>query len=262
MMQKTAKAGVWFRKILFLVFAGLFFWFLIPVFFSGESVGTWFALVVCALGMAGCAGYEPLHRYLAAKGKQKCFRRLSHAACILLVAGTIWAAGITGCMIAGVSAQPPDSVKVILTLGCQVRGNVPSTALMARIQATSEYMRQHPDTICIACGGQGDNEIRTEASAIAEYLEKQGIDPGRILQEGRSLSTRENLENALAIMEKNGLGNHAVLITDGYHQFRAGQLARQVGITPYAVSAETEWYIFSACYARELLAITKFFLIG
>ncbi|MFR2561565.1 MAG: hypothetical protein ACLS8R_01745 [Anaeromassilibacillus sp.] len=42
--------------------------------------------------------------------------------------------------------------------------------------------------------------------------------------------------------------------------FRALQLAQQQGITAYAFPAKTPWYLLSASYGRELLALTKFFL--
>ena len=42
--------------------------------------------------------------------------------------------------------------------------------------------------------------------------------------------------------------------------FRALQIAQEHRVTAYAVPAKTPWYILSASYGRELLALTKFYL--
>ena len=49
------------------------------------------------------------------------------------------------------------------------------------------------------------------------------------------------------------------IISEYYHEFRAGRLADELGMRSYAVCAETPWYIFSSSYGREVLALTKFF---
>ena len=106
-------------------------------------------------------------------------------------------------------------------------------------------------------GGQGENEQVTEASAMQRYLVKNGIDASRIFEEDTSTTTQENLANSLKIIEQKSLRKNVAIVTDEYHQFRAGVIAHRTGLTPYSICAHTPWFIFSACYARELLAIIK-----
>ena len=72
----------------------------------------------------------------------------------------------------------------------------------------------------------------------------------------------ENLEFSMKIIRENGLSESVALVTDEYHQFRAGRIAASLGVESAAVCAHTPWYIFSACWARELLALSKFLLLG
>lgn len=95
---------------------------------------------------------------------------------------------------------------------------------------------------------------------MKEYLVKQGIDALRITTEEQSTNTQENLANSLTIIDKAGMSRQLAIVTDEYHQFRAGKIAERLGAVPYSVCATTPWYIFSACYMRELLALTKFLI--
>jgi uncharacterized SAM-binding protein YcdF (DUF218 family) len=147
-------------------------------------------------------------------------------------------------------------------LGSQVRGDEPSLDLWARIGAATGYLKSNPGAVCIASGGQGEGENRTEAAVIREKLIERGISPDRILLEERSKSTEENLRYSKELMEKHGLGTSAAIVTDEYHQLRARWLAQRQGLTPYAVCADSPRNIFSAMYARELLALTATLVTG
>ena len=63
-------------------------------------------------------------------------------------------------------------------------------------------------------------------------------------------------------MEENGLPEPMLIVTDEYHEFRANTLASRAGITSYAVPGQTPFYLLPACAARELLALTKLFVLG
>jgi uncharacterized SAM-binding protein YcdF (DUF218 family) len=133
---------------------------------------------------------------------------------------------------------------------------------MQRIHAAADYLKVNPQAKCIVSGGQGANEEVTEASVMQRYLVKNGIDASRIHIEDTSTTTQENLKNSLKIIEQKSLSKNIAIVTDEYHQFRAGLLARRTGLTPYSICARTPWFIFSSCYARELLAITKTLVFG
>ena len=52
-------------------------------------------------------------------------------------------------------------------------------------------LKEHPDVHVIVSGGQGKDEEVTEAYAMARYLECEGLDRRRIVQEDVSVNTLE-----------------------------------------------------------------------
>ena len=75
--------------------------------------------------------------------------------------------------------------------------------------------------------------------------------------EDQSSNTRENLRFAKEIAEEQGLGEEVAIVTQGFHMYRALQLAKAAGFTPYSLVAETDPLLFPEYYGRELLSLTK-----
>lgn len=245
------------RKLIVMIIAAIaLVWFIIPLFYQAFGIGSIVGAVFCLLVMAGAYLYYPMKE----KYKKLENKRPAKIRWIVLIsfffACVLWAVILTGCMIFGANAAPPKDATVIV-LGSQVKGTEPSLDLMQRISAASDYLKANPQAKCIVSGGQGKGEIVTEASAMRRYLVKNGIDSSRIFMEDTSTTTKENFANSLKIIKQKSLNKKVAVVTDEYHQFRAGVIARRTGLTPYSVPAHTPWCIFSACYARELLAITK-----
>ena len=167
---------------------------------------------------------------------------------------------ITGGTIArsahGTGSQHAD---YLIVLGCQVRGTVPSRMLRQRIDAAADYLRTYPDAIAIVSGGMGPGEDITEAQCMYDCLIAAGIEPERILMEDRATSTSENLRFSLELMESDSVA----IVSNEFHLYRAGQMARQLGLSPALIPASTEYPILLASYTlREILAVWKFHLFG
>ena len=60
-------------------------------------------------------------------------------------------------------------------------------------QTTLDYLQANPASVVIVSGGQGAYETVSEASAMALWLTKKGVDSSRIYLEDRSTDTQENL---------------------------------------------------------------------
>ena len=119
----------------------------------------------------------------------------------------------------------PDT---IIVLGAGVNGSTPSLSMCNRLDAALAYLNANPAATVIVSGGQGPGEDITEAKAMADYLTAHGIDSARIVQEDRSRTTRENLENSFAILRARG-GDPADgvgIVTSEYHLYRAKRMAR------------------------------------
>lgn len=243
-----------FLRILFslLALAGII-WFCIPFFWNVKNVGNLSGIALCAAVLAAALFYPAIQKRCR---RSKIWRISARAVVILFCAGAAWAAVLTGLMISGGNNAPPKQATVVV-LGSKVDGHIPSADLMARIEAAGAYLSANPQAKCIVSGGQGAGELETEAAVMKEYLLKRGIDASRIILEDKSRTTKENLKNSLDMIDKNAMSRDLAIVTDEYHQFRAGRIAKSVGAVPYSVCASTPWYIFSACYARELLALTN-----
>lgn len=164
-------------------------------------------------------------------------------------------------IISGSVKKAKEDADYVVVLGCKVQGTRPSLSLQYRINAAVEYLKAHPDAKAVLTGGQGIGEDITEAEAMYGAMVEQGIAKERLLLEKKSTTTKENLEFAKQYIDS---GNDSVvLVTTGYHMYRAGRIARHAGYENiHGYSAKTVWYLVPADYIREALALIKNFLIG
>lgn len=155
--------------------------------------------------------------------------------------------------------RPPADLQqeTVVVLGCKVNGDQPSQMLRRRLAAAAAYLKEQPDAVCIVSGGQGYNESRSEASVMKDYLLAQGIGEERIYCEDQSTNTRENLLFSKDIIVEEGLNPQLVIVSDGFHQFRARLIAQKLGLSSYALSAHTSFWLVPAYAVRELLSLTK-----
>ncbi len=142
-----------------------------------------------------------------------------------------------------------------IVLGCTVRKNKMSKMLIRRCDKALEYLNSDKDAVLILSGGREDEINRAESRAMFDYLTKNGADCGRLIMESKSTTTRENMIFSKEILDKLGLGNEAVIITTGFHQFRSGVYARRVGIEPYRLSSRLTIGAFTKNIVREWIVI-------
>ena len=232
-------------------------WFCIPLHWHVSNVGNMAGIAVCVFVFLSSLLYPQIHKKC---GTSKAWKISCRVLSVVFMIGMVWTVILTGFMFLAINAVPPKQATVVV-LGSKVSGHTPSADLMARINAAGAYLTANPQAKCVVSGGQGAGELETEAAVMKTYLIKQGINTSRILIEDQSTTTEENLKNSLVVIDKAGMSRELAIVTDEYHQFRAGKVAQSFGATPYSVCAHTPWYIFSACYARELFALTKFLII-
>ena len=155
---------------------------------------------------------------------------------------------------AGNRPGPEDCTVVVL--GCQVSANgEPTVMLRDRIDAAYDYLTAHPESRCVASGGQNDNEPISEAACIRNTLAARGIDPDRILLEDRSRSTEENLRFTAEIIRQQGFNPRVAIASDNFHQLRAGVWAEKDGLTPYSLGCASIWMLGPGYWAREAAAL-------
>ena len=95
----------------------------------------------------------------------------------------------------------PEGSETLIILGCEIIGENPSLMQVERLQAGLKYLQASRDACVICSGGQGDNEIMSEAYAMGRWLKNRGIEESRILLEDTSRTTVENIRNSKKLMD-------------------------------------------------------------
>lgn len=159
---------------------------------------------------------------------------------------------LVGIIISRFGEKAGNHPEYLIVLGAQVNKDSLSTSLKYRLDAAREYLKEHPETKAVLCGGQGKNEPETEAEAMRKYL--SDIDENRLILEKESTTTRENLRNSLLLT-----GNVPVcVVTNNFHLYRAQLIAHNVGYTDVSgIAANSTPYYLLNNITREVLAIGK-----
>ena len=148
-----------------------------------------------------------------------------------------------------------DAERTLVILGCGVYGERPSLMLIERMQAAYEYMSEHPDVSCVLSGGKGQGEDISEAEAMYRWLTAKGISADRLYKEDRSVSTRQNLEFTKKILQTEDLPMRIRIVTNEFHEYRAGQIADKLELDHCALPAPTAWWLYPTYAVREMYAI-------
>jgi uncharacterized SAM-binding protein YcdF (DUF218 family) len=90
---------------------------------------------------------------------------------------------------------------------------------------------------------------------MARYLTERGFPASRLILEDQSASTGENLLFSKAIMDRQRPGSRCVIVTSGFHAFRAAIIARRLGINGQATGARTAGYYWPGAMLREFAAV-------
>lgn len=229
---------------LIIIGAVVFFLFAIAVFDRvlnfGNLAGMLFGIVYIVIGLLMNRTDSSNQKYI-----------FIIALCVLLLTilkmREIYAAGKTK-----ISAQ-----KVIIVLGCRVRGDEPSLSLIKRVDAAYKFLLFNPESVAILSGGQGKDENISEAQCMQQLLYARGISKDRLILEDRSTSTDENIRFSLQIIETLDLDRNVAIATSEYHQKRAANICKKYGLNSTPVSSKTKWTLLPTFLLRELFAEIK-----
>ncbi|MDR1615859.1 MAG: YdcF family protein [Syntrophomonadaceae bacterium] len=138
----------------------------------------------------------------------------------------------------------PPNVNTVLVLGAGLHGDRPSATLYSRLEKAAAYLLAYPDASAVLCGGQGNDELISEAEAMRRYLENAGISAARLILEDQSTSTRENIANARLLI--NGIMNISpgteipvIIISNEFHLYRAKYIAEKYHFKGYGLACPT-----------------------
>ncbi|WP_423802611.1 YdcF family protein [Neobacillus sp. SAB-20_R2A] len=178
---------------------------------------------------------------------------------VIFAAGIIYAAFLQYKISLNYGVVPAKNADYLIVLGARVKGTEPSLTLASGIDAAAVYLKKNPSTIAIASGGQGPGEDISEAECIKRELQKLGINESRIVLEGKSTDTYENIRFSKKLIPTSA--KDGVVVTNDFHLYRALSLAADANLKVQGLPAETPLIAVPKSYIREYLAITKYYLV-
>lgn len=126
------------------------------------------------------------------------------------------------------------------------------------VRLAQGWARRGASPFLIMSGGQGDDEPRPEAAAMAEFASSElAVADDLILQESASTNTEENLRfTAELVAADPRLGPDAVglAVTSNFHVLRTADLARRLGLRLQVAGAPVAWYYWPTAIMREFIA--------
>lgn len=126
-------------------------------------------------------------------------------------------------------ARPAD---VIIVLGAAEYRGKPSPVLKARLDHAHGLYQRGLAPLVLTTGGAGGDPIWTEADVGRKYLASRGVPVEDILVESEGESTAESTTAAAEIMRRMNL-HTAIVVTDGYHVYRAKRMLESRGVIVY-----------------------------
>lgn len=170
---------------------------------------------------------------------------------LVLVAYLLWSL-----VYAAIARRAPVAAAVVVLGAGLVDGRV-SPLLAARVARGAELAADDARTLLVLSGGQGSDEPRSEAAAMAEHAESLGVARDRMLLEDASTTTEENLRLTRALLEERGVLGPVTVVTSDYHAFRAATLLRSLGLRGHARGARTARYYLPSALLREYVALLR-----
>ena len=164
------------------------------------------------------------------------------------------------CNVKASNHIPKYDKDYIIILGCKVMSNSALTPLLkGRVDKAIEFGKKqfeenNKKIIYIPSGGQGEDEITSEAEAMQKYLVKQGIEKNQIIIENKSSNTYENIKYSKKIIDNKNKKARVCFSTTNYHVFRSGIIANEQGLDCEGIGSKTKWYFYTNALIREFIA--------
>ncbi len=161
---------------------------------------------------------------------------------------------------------PKRRLDYLVVLGCGIRADgTPCPLLAGRVDRAVAFDRAMQDAgnapaIFVPSGGQGPDEPMSEAQSMGDYLEEHwDVTRDRIVLEGRSTTTHENMAFSREVIEKHAGCDVANLrvgfSTTNYHVFRGYVCAHQAGMSVEGMGSKTKYYFWPNAFLREFVGL-------
>jgi uncharacterized SAM-binding protein YcdF (DUF218 family) len=127
--------------------------------------------------------------------------------------------------------------QAIVVLGTAQYNGWPGPVFQARLDRAHELWRAGYAPLLVVTGGKMPGDGYTEAEAAWNYLTAAGVPAEAIVAEYAASDTWESMQGVAAVLEPLGV-HEVILVSDGFHLFRARLMARDVGLQAWGSPAE------------------------
>ena len=179
-----------------------------------------------------------------------------HMLGLFILIMVIYVTGVSWQIIHTWKTAQPEKSESIIVLGAAVWNGKPSPAMRERLDVALSLHRENLAPYIIVSGGAGLDEL-TEAAVMQSYLVNNGVPVENVIMEPLSRSTWENLTFSKQIMDDLEF-NSAIIVTHGFHTYRALMMAKELGITASAEPVEITPLNVFYYTMRECAAITYY----
>jgi vancomycin permeability regulator SanA len=107
----------------------------------------------------------------------------------------------------------------------------------------------------IPSGGQGPDEVISEAQAMKNYLLEKGYRDEDVIVEDQSKNTYDNMLFSKRIIDEIDPSGKVIFSTSDFHVLRAGLKARRVKMKAQGIGARTIWYFWPNASVREFIGL-------
>lgn len=147
----------------------------------------------------------------------------------------------------------------VIIHGAGIKKDGTVTKLLAdRCDKAIEIYRKDPTSpYLVPSGGQGSDEVCSEAEAMRKYLVSQGIPEDKILLEDKSKTTMENVTFSKKLIEKRPGRKYTALVTSNYHIYRAMRYAERAQLKAVGIGSRVAPYYYPSALIREFVAVHK-----
>lgn len=168
------------------------------------------------------------------------------------------------CAAACTRYKPAMNMDYIIILGCAIRSDgTPTPLLKGRVQRAfdfeaEQYKATGKHSKFVPSGGQGSDEIISEAESMKRCLMEMGVPEDRIVREDKSVNTYQNMAFSKMLIEQDAGNTEDISIgfsTTNYHVFRGYTLAKKLGFKVKGLSAKTKLYFFPNAFVREFIGL-------
>lgn len=149
--------------------------------------------------------------------------------------------------------------RYMIILGAGLDGDQVSQRLKGRLDEALKYYHYYDkEIIIIVSGGQGEDELISEAEAMKRYLIEEGVDASHIIKEEHSTSTKENIKFSKEILrELDALDEKVLIVTSDYHSLRTYLVAHALGLKNENLVYRNSTFVRVRYSIRESLALVK-----